>query len=227
MSSFSMSSYEAEASSFGVDVTGGGGGSGGYHGHHRGILSSATLPSSQVAVVRSNRQKVIYDPIWGDMCLDRLLIKLIDTSYFQRLRHLKQLGTTYFVFPGASHNRFEHSLGTAHLAGQLVRGLLARQPELGLTERDVLLVSMAGLCHDLGHGPFSHVFDNEFLPAVDTDGALRGWKHEAASEMMLDAAIHASGLDDEEVEEEALSPDEITFVKQLINPPCTLLNALR
>jgi HD superfamily phosphohydrolase len=181
---------------------------------------NSVLPSSQVATVRSSRQKVMFDPVWGDIHLDWMLIALIDTPYFQRLRHLKQLGTTYYVFPGAAHNRFEHSIGTAHLAGQVVRGLMSRQPELRLRERDVLLVAMAGLCHDLGHGPFSHVFDNEFLPAVDTAGRLRGWKHEVASEMMLDAAIRFAKLDDpEEVGNDFLTEDEITFVKQLINPP--------
>ena len=56
-------------------------------------------------------QKVFNDPIHGHIRLDPLLVKIIDTRQFQRLRYIKQLGGCYFVYPGASHNRFEHSIG--------------------------------------------------------------------------------------------------------------------
>ena len=77
------------------------------------------------------------------------------------------------VFPGASHNRFEHSLGVAYLAGRLCQTLQKRQPELNLTQKDITCVQIAGLCHDLGHGPFSHLFDNLVIPIHDPNS---NWK---------------------------------------------------
>lgn len=74
--------------------------------------------------------KILHDPIHGHIHLDPLSIAIVDTPQFQRLRELKQLGSAYYVFPGASHNRFEHSIGTAHLAKSMLQHLATRQPEL-------------------------------------------------------------------------------------------------
>ena len=68
--------------------------------------------------------KTFNDPIYGPIGLDLKLVKLIDTVQFQRLHHLRQLGVTHSVYPGASHTRFEHSIGTCHLAGELLERLL-------------------------------------------------------------------------------------------------------
>nr|XP_029131822.1 deoxynucleoside triphosphate triphosphohydrolase SAMHD1-like [Labrus bergylta] len=121
--------------------------------------------------------KVFNDPIHGSIELHPLLIKIIDTPQFQRLRFIKQLGGVYFVYPGASHNRFEHSIGVGYLAGKLAEALRSRQPDLSITDRDVLCVQIAGLCHDLGHGPFSHLYDGLFLPkALEKKRKLKKWK---------------------------------------------------
>ena len=174
-----------------------------YHAHskqfffHFLFLFSTMYPTS----------KLIHDPVHGLFSIDTHMVDIIDTPQFQRLRELKQLGACYFVFPGASHNRFEHSLGVMHIADTMVTGIRRRQPELGITEQDVFVVKMAGLCHDLGHGPFSHVFDNSFLPRVRPE---LHWKHEQASEMMLDYLIDDNCIDIEE--------DDSKIVKSLINP---------
>ena len=105
-------------------------------------------------------KKLIFDPVHNYIELDRELLDIIDTPEFQRLRNIKQLGIAYRVFIGASHNRFEHSIGVSYLCGLLLKNLKERQPELYITDRDILLVKIAGLCHDLGHACFSHFFDD-------------------------------------------------------------------
>uniref|UniRef100_A0A3Q3GDJ0 HD domain-containing protein n=1 Tax=Labrus bergylta TaxID=56723 RepID=A0A3Q3GDJ0_9LABR len=152
--------------------------------------------------------QVFNDPIHGSIELHPLLIKIIDTPQFQRLRFIKQLGGVYFVYPGASHNRFEHSIGVGYLAGKLAEALRSRQPELNITERDVLCVQIAGLCHDLGHGPFSHLYDGLFLP-----------KHENGSCDMLDHLLKENNLEPV-MEKYGLKPeDDIIFIKEMIAGP--------
>uniref|UniRef100_A0A0C3SK24 HD domain-containing protein n=1 Tax=Guillardia theta (strain CCMP2712) TaxID=905079 RepID=A0A0C3SK24_GUITC len=97
--------------------------------------------------------------IHGQITLPPLLLAVIDTPQFQRLRKLKQLGAAEFVFPSATHTRFEHSIGVAFKAGQILRAIRDDQPLLNIDDRDILCVQLAGLCHDLGHGPFSHKFE--------------------------------------------------------------------
>uniref|UniRef100_A0A8C6TWU8 HD domain-containing protein n=1 Tax=Neogobius melanostomus TaxID=47308 RepID=A0A8C6TWU8_9GOBI len=119
--------------------------------------------------------QVFNDPIHGHMEFHPLLVKIIDTPQFQRLRtsNIRQTG---FV---TKANDFEIFHRVAHLAGEFVRSLKKNQPELLITDRDILCVEIAGLCHDVGHGPFSHMFDRMFIPKARPD--LKGWKHEKAS----------------------------------------------
>ena len=99
--------------------------------------------------------KIIHDSIYGSIELDGVLLDLIDTPEVQRLRSVRQLGLSYLVFPGSNHTRFEHSLGTSFIVGKMAEGL-------GLSENDYDLVRIAGLLHDVGHGPFSHSLGNLF-----------------------------------------------------------------
>ncbi len=151
---------------------------------------------------------LINDPIHGHIPLERnLILSVIDTPQFQRMRDLKQLGTSYFVFPGASHNRFEHSIGVGHLAGTLAKRLRDTQPDLEISEREVLLVKLAGLTHDIGHGPFSHVFDQEFIPRARPTSS---WTHEDGSVMMLDYLVEENNID--------LEREEVRWLHSLVNP---------
>ncbi|XP_076596618.1 deoxynucleoside triphosphate triphosphohydrolase SAMHD1-like [Chaetodon auriga] len=166
--------------------------------------------------IEAEQSKVFNDPIHGHVELHPLLIKIIDTPQFQRLRNLKQLGGTYFVFPGASHNRFEHCIGVGHLAGRLVQALNERQPELLISRRDILCVQIAGLCHDLGHGPFSHMFDGKFIPHARPDIT---WKHEKASLDMFDYLVEDNHLKPVMEDHGLVLPEDLDFIKEQIGGP--------
>ncbi len=99
------------------------------------------------------RYKSIRDPLYGFVGLSREETKLIDTDIFGRLRRIKQLSHAYVAYPSAVHTRFEHSLGVAHIAGRMC-------DELDLDVGQKRLVRMAALLHDVGHGPFSHLFEH-------------------------------------------------------------------
>src|SRR5687767_2723116 len=102
---------------------------------------------------------VIRDPLWNNIRVDDVAIRLIDTTTFQRLRYVRQLGLAYLVYPGATHTRFEHALGTYHLSRRTLAHLAeAESPdETSLEEHAV--VRAAALLHDVGHYPFSHALE--------------------------------------------------------------------
>lgn len=114
---------------------------------------------------KSESGKIINDPVHGTMYFNRVIISIIDTPQVQRLRDIKQLGGTPFVYPGGVHTRFEHSLGTCHITGVFLNYLKQRNPHISsiLTDKKCLCIEIAALCHDLGHGPFSRVYQDQFL----------------------------------------------------------------
>lgn len=105
-------------------------------------------------------KRTYLDPIHQDIILDRarpaerLVMDLIDTKEFQRMRRVHQLGASFFTFQGAEGSRFTHSVGVMHVASKLVDMLRDRSP--GIEEKRPLILS-AALLHDIGHGPYSHV----------------------------------------------------------------------
>lgn len=132
----------------------------------------------------------VRDPIHVFVRLDSHERKVLNSKPFQRLRHIHQLGMTHLLYPGATHRRFEHSLGVMELAGRvfdvvtrpdkvsdMIKELL---PEIS-RKRDLdywrIVLRLAALCHDLGHLPFSHVAEKELLPP--------GWDHEKLTRQII------------------------------------------
>jgi uncharacterized protein len=106
-------------------------------------------------------EKVFKDPVHRYIHVrDQVIWDLINTKEFQRLRRIRQLGTTYLVFHGAEHSRFSHSLGVYEIVRRIIDDVFKGRPEWDEGERLVALC--AALLHDLGHGPFSHAFEVVF-----------------------------------------------------------------
>lgn len=109
-------------------------------------------------------KKVIRDNIHGNIAINYQVIwDLINTDIFQRLRRIHQLGGTFMVFPGAEHSRFTHSLGVYNTVGRIIEEV--EDIKNYLTNDEKIIVLCAGLLHDIGHGPYSHAFEDVF----DTD----------------------------------------------------------
>ena len=155
--------------------------------------------------------KIFNDHVHGHIEVSPLCVRIIDTPHFQRLRDISQLGGANFVFAGAANKRFDHSIGVSHLAKRFVQTLAARQPELGVSPADVLCVEVAGLIHDLGHGPFSHMFESMFL---EKKMGL-SFDHELASIGIFDLLIEENGLMPE-FRHHGLDETDVHFIKELV-----------
>jgi len=103
--------------------------------------------------------EILRDPLWNNIRVDELTLKLVDTEIFQRLRYVRQLGLAYLVYPGATHTRFEHALGTYHLARGTLATMSEREGLGGADAEDQAIVRAAALLHDVGHYPFSHALE--------------------------------------------------------------------
>ncbi len=112
------------------------------------------------------KRKIINDPIYGFVTLPAdLIYDLINHPYFQRLRHIKQLGMTNLVYPGALHTRFHHAIGAMHLMTEAIDVLRSKQIEI--TDEEAEAVAIAILLHDVGHGPFSHALEHTLVQGVN------------------------------------------------------------
>jgi HD superfamily phosphohydrolase len=116
-------------------------------------------------VYKTNKKKIINDPIYGFISIPGdIIFDLIEHPWFQRLRNIKQLGLTSFVYPGANHSRFQHCLGALYLMDTAISTLRSKGVEISQEEEEA--VSIAILLHDAGHGPFSHALETSIMYGI-------------------------------------------------------------
>jgi hypothetical protein len=112
------------------------------------------------------KRRIINDPVYGFITVrSELIYNIINHPWFQRLRHIRQLGLTDLVFPGAIHTRFQHALGAMHLMGTAIDSLRSKNVEISTEEEEA--AQLAILLHDIGHGPFSHALEESLLQQVE------------------------------------------------------------
>ncbi len=111
------------------------------------------------------RYKLLMDPVYDEFIMierGSVLDKVLDTPLLQRLRYIRQLGPCYYVYPGAEHTRFQHSLGVMWLSEKAVGYL--RKKGFNVDADTERLITLSALVHDLGHSPFSHALENTIIP---------------------------------------------------------------
>jgi HD superfamily phosphohydrolase len=112
-----------------------------------------------------NKRKIINDPVHGFIIIPTdFIFDLLEHPYLQRLRRIKQLGLTSFVYPGATHTRFQHALGAVHLMGLAIENI--RQKSTIITDEEAEAATAAILLHDIGHGPFSHALEESIIAGL-------------------------------------------------------------
>jgi HD superfamily phosphohydrolase len=122
-----------------------------------------------------NKKKLINDPVYGFISIPNdFIFDLIEHPWFQRLRRIRQLGLTDYVYPGANHSRYHHALGALHLMQLAVSHLRSRGNDI--TDEEENGVYAAILLHDIGHGPFSHALEHAVIP---------DWPHEKLSLLIM------------------------------------------
>ena len=186
-------------------------------------MDPITEPGKQTELTEL-RELTEYSKLFGCNIHDSIRIspmaqKIIATQEFQRMRSIKQLGLCHLVFSGATHTRFEHSIGVYHLAGKILEKIYRQHPnneyiiielsnnKMKLDNKIIECIKIAGLCHDIGHGPFSHIFDDVLLADIDHPN-----KHHENRSCLITEIICKRELSDE------LTDKHISFIKSIINP---------
>jgi HD superfamily phosphohydrolase len=158
------------------------------------------------------KQDIVFvDRIYKYVMLPAILRAFINRREFAALKEKLQLGPVKYYFPQARHTRYEHSIGAAGLAYIAVKSIAANQPLLSITESDIICVTLAALYHDIGHGPYSHMYDHmledQKFPYITA-------KHEARSIMLFDYIVRC--LKQDNIID--MSDLEVEKVKYFIDP---------
>ncbi len=113
----------------------------------------------------TNKRKIINDPVYGFINIPGdFIFDVIEHPWFQRLRNIKQLGLTSFVYPGAVHSRFQHCLGALHLMDLSLKTLKSKGVEISPEEEEAAQIAI--ILHDSGHGPFSHALETSIITGI-------------------------------------------------------------
>lgn len=172
----------------------------------------------------------IREPIHSTVGFDADEAKVVDHPIFQRMRHIRQIGLSYLVYPGSTHDRFSHMLGAMHLAGRVWDSIMRNSEEVLRVQHDDAdftyfrkLLRHAALLHDVGHPPFSHVSES-LLPSFDELEIPKEWyredqsgrqaEHEDYSVMM----IAALGRDPEVPIDERMAQDVASLIHAGVQP---------
>jgi HD superfamily phosphohydrolase len=180
--------------------------------------------------IGTTNSKIIGCKIHGYIRVTELALKIINTPEFQRLRDIKQLGLCHLIYPAATHTRFEHSIGVYYLTGKMAKILQKKYPDktynmagLGLTKLTdfiIELIKIAGLCHDIGHGPFSHIFDDILLEKDIINRQNNPNIYHEVRSCLITEEICKRKLSD------ILNDSHIKFIKSIINPEPTDTGAI-
>ena len=172
-----------------------------------------------MSLISNSYSKLIGCQIHNSIRVSPMALKIIDTKEFQRMRYIKQLALCHFVYPAATHTRFEHSIGVYYLSGKVLDKILQEYPDreynlpdldsvpMKLNSKIMECIKIGGLCHDIGHGPFSHILDDVLLK--DSEHPNR--YHEVRSCLIVEILCKRElsfELDDK----------HINFIKSIINP---------
>eukprot|EP00703_Trepomonas_sp_PC1_P002717 JAP93889.1 HD domain-containing protein [Trepomonas sp. PC1] len=150
--------------------------------------------------------KNVQDPLYGQIRLEDYIVELVDTPPFQRLRNLRQNANAIMVYPSATHTRFEHCIGVYHLSCRMLQQLhqqiiASNDPDLVLEklEKAEKLVKIAALLHDIGHGPYSHLFE-EVLRRLDIKYKESFFSHEQIGSIIIDKLLRQFQYTNEDIE---------------------------
>lgn len=160
------------------------------------------------------KNKFIKCIIHGYIEVSGLSLLLLKCKEFNRLKNIKQLGCTSYVYPCATHSRFEHSLGAYHLSKKLLDHLISSQPELDITTKEYNCVSFAAMCHDIGHGPYSHLFEDFLSEKNIKSHGTQPWKHEYMTQQII---LHLYNKYSNEFDEYDIKDIDIQFILKLID----------
>ncbi|SEP91238.1 hypothetical protein SAMN05444359_103225 [Neolewinella agarilytica] len=117
-----------------------------------------------VLLLMEKTHKILNDPVYGFISIPYgIVFDLVEHPYFQRLRSIKQVSLTHYVYPGALHTRFHHALGALHLMGEAVKSLKSKGVKINKKEAEAVMIAI--LLHDIGHGPFSHTLEHTLIEA--------------------------------------------------------------